>query len=221
MPSPDGPDGPVRLLIVDDHELLAGTLAVVLRQRGLEVHTANGPTPDAVVRAARELEPALVLLDLDLGPGMGCGLDLVHPLSEVGTRVVMMTGIQDRARLGACVEAGAVGIVSKTAAFDELVDTVERAAHGETVMAEPERTALLDAVAAQRRADAGRVGRFATLSPRERSVLAGLVAGESPEAIARRSYVSLATVRSHIRSILLKLGVRSQLAAVAMARAAG
>ena len=221
MAGPEGRDGPVRLLIVEDHELLAGTLAVVLRQRGLEVHTANGPTVEAVIEAARQLEPALVLLDLDLGAGMGSGLDLVHPLSDLGTRVVMMTGIQDRARLGACVEAGAVGIVSKTAAFDQLVDTVERAAHGETVMGEPERAALLDELAAHRRADAARLRGFATLSPRERSVLAGLVAGESPEAIARRSYVSLATVRSHIRSILLKLGVNSQLAAVAMARVAG
>jgi DNA-binding NarL/FixJ family response regulator len=221
LASPEGRDGPVRLLIVEDHELLAGTLAVVLRQRGLEVHTANGPTVEAVIEAARQLEPALVLLDLDLGAGMGSGLDLVHPLSDLGTRVVMMTGIQDRARLGACVEAGAVGIVSKTAAFDQLVDTVERAAHGETVMGEPERAALLDELAAHRRADAKRLAPFESLSARERDVLRQIVEGKQAAAIAKDSYVSLATVRTQIRSILLKLEVTSQVAAVALARQGG
>lgn len=216
-----GAAGPLRLLIVEDHELLAGTLALALRHRGLEVETAAGPTPGAVVERTRQLAPVLVLLDLDLGPTLGSGLDLVGPLSAVGGRVVMMTGVTDRARLAACVEAGAAGIVAKTTAFEALVDAVRRAAEGETLLAPEERHALLADLRAHRRAEGHRMAPFGALTPREQAVLAGLVAGDPAEAIAARSYVSMATVRSQIRAILLKLGVRSQLAAVAMAREAG
>jgi len=211
----------MRLLIVEDHELLAGTMAMALRQHGFEVHAAAGPSPDAVVEMARELAPVLVLLDLDLGPPLGDGHDLVRPLVDAGGQVVMVTGVTDRARLGACIEAGASGLVSKSAGFAVLVETVERAARGASLLRDDERQALLEEARARRRADQERLAPFNTLSPREQAVLVRLLTGESAETIAGRSYVSLATVRSHIRAILLKLDVNSQLAAVALARDAG
>lgn len=211
----------MRVLVVEDHELLAGTLALALRQEGLDVHTATGPTPDAVVDLARQLAPALVLLDLDLGPPLGDGLGLVPDLVATGARVVMVTGVTDRARLGACIEAGASGVVSKAAGFERLIAAVQHAAEGRPVMADDERHALLAETRAHRRAEDARLAPFRALTPREQAVLARLVAGESAETIAARSYVSLATVRSQIRSVLLKLGVNSQLAAVAVARDAG
>lgn len=211
----------MRLLIVEDHELLAGTMALALRQRGLEVHTAAGPSPDAVVDTARQLAPVLVLLDLELGPPLGSGLDLIRPLTEAGARVVMVTGVTERARLGACVEAGATGLVSKAGGFEVLVETVQRAAEGTPLLRDDERQALLDEVRHSRRTDRDRLAPFGALSPREQAVLARLLDGESAETIAERTYVSVATVRSHIRAILLKLGVNSQLAAVALARRSG
>jgi two-component system nitrate/nitrite response regulator NarL len=220
-PSADGQGGATKVLIVEDHELLAGTMALALRQEGLDVHAASGPSPAAVVELARTLAPALVLLDLDLGPAMGSGLDLISPLIDAGGRVVMVTGVADRARLGACLEAGAAGVVSKAAEFSVLIDTVRRAVEGLPLLREEERQSLLEEARHRRRADHDRLAPFETLSPREQAVLVRLLAGESAETIAERSFVSLATVRSHIRAILLKLGVKSQLAAVAMARNAG
>jgi DNA-binding NarL/FixJ family response regulator len=211
----------MKVLIVEDHELLAGTMAMALRQQGLEVHSAGGPSAAAVVDLARQLAPVLVLLDLDLGPSLASGLDLIHPLVSAGARVVMVTGVTDRARLGACLEAGAVGVVSKATEFSVLIDTVHRAIDGVPVMPAEERQALLKAARDRRRADEERFAPFHTLTAREQAVLAHLLAGESAETIAEKSYVSLATVRSHIRAILLKLGVNSQLAAVALARDAG
>ena len=211
----------MNVLIVEDHELLAGTMAMALRQQGFDVHAAAGPSPDDVVEAARRLVPVLVLLDLELGPPLGSGLDLVRPLVDAGARVVMVTGVTDRARLGACIEAGAAGVVSKGAEFTVLMETVKRAADGVAVLRDDERRALLDEARRRRRADHDRLAPFATLSPREQAVLRRLMAGESAETIADRSFVSLATVRSQIRAILLKLGVNSQLAAVALARQAG
>lgn len=211
----------MKVLIVEDHELLAGTMAMALRQQGLEVHAAAGPSGAAVVELARKLAPVLILLDLDLGAALGSGLDLIRPLVATGARVVMVTGVADQARLGACLEAGAVGVVSKAAEFSVLIETVNRAIDGGPLMRDEDRQALLDAARDRRRADHDRLAPFDALSPKEQAVLVHLLAGESAETIAERSYVSLATVRSHIRAILLKLGVNSQLAAVALARNAG
>ncbi|HTJ77028.1 MAG TPA: response regulator transcription factor [Acidimicrobiales bacterium] len=221
MPPPEDAGRPWPVLIVEDHELLSGTLALALRQRGLEVGTLNGPAAEAVIEAARQRAPALVLLDLDLGPVLGDGVDLVRPLVEAGARVVIMSGDGDRARLGSCVEAGASGVVSKASTFDDLIAAVERTARGEQLLTEEERQSLLAELRSRRRSDDERLGPFAPLTPREQAVLAGLMAGEPAEVIAQSAYVSVATVRSQIRGILRKLGVTSQLAAVALARDAG
>ncbi|MDQ3898377.1 MAG: response regulator [Actinomycetota bacterium] len=214
-------DSPLCLLLVEDHQLLAGTLAMALRAQGLDVQTAAGPSCEAVVELAGRMAPVLVLLDLDLGPPLGNGLDLIGPLIEAGATVVVVTGVTDRARLGRCLEAGARGVISKATDFERLVEAVRGAAEGRPILREDERHALLAEARARRRSDDERLGPFRSLSPREQAVLAGLLAGDSAETIAQRSYVSLATVRSQIRAILLKLGVNSQLAAVAMAREAG
>ncbi len=206
------------MVIVEDHELLATALALALRQQGLEVETVAGPTVDDVVGAIGRLAPVLVLLDLDLGPPLGSGLDLIEVLTRAGGRVVMMTGVVERARLGACIEAGAVGIVSKAAGFGDLVDAIGRAVAGEDLLTAQQRQSLLGELRAGRQATQSRMAPFAALSPREQAVLVRMLAGDSADTIARLSYVSLATVRSHIRSILNKLGVKSQLAAVALAR---
>jgi DNA-binding NarL/FixJ family response regulator len=211
---------PDHLLVVEDHLLLATALAMALRQLGLAVETAAGPSAETIVHRVRQLAPVLVLLDLELGAPLGSGLDLIGPLISAGGQVVMMTGVIDRLRLAACVEAGAIGIVNKAAGFADLVDAIRRVAAGEELLTHGQRQVLLNELGNQRRADRVRLAPFATLSPREKAVLTALLAGESAETIAQRSYVSLATIRSQIRSILVKLGVKSQLAAVALARRA-
>jgi DNA-binding NarL/FixJ family response regulator len=213
--------GGVDALIVENHELLASTLALALRQHGLRAETVAGPSPEAVVEEARQVRPAVVLLDLNLGPPLGSGLDLIGPLVDTGTRVVMMTGVIDPVRLATCVEAGACGIVNKTSGFDELIEAIGRAVRGEALMTDAQRQSLLSELRASRAADRERLARFRGLSRREQEVLARLMAGQSAQTIADQSFVSLATVRTQIRSILLKLGTNSQLAAVAMARDAG
>jgi DNA-binding NarL/FixJ family response regulator len=212
---------PFRLLIVEDHQLVAGTLALALRDHGLEVETTAGPFREQVIDVAARFSPDLVLLDLELGEGLGSGVDLVPPLTETGAAVVIMTGVTERARLAACVEAGAVGIINKADGFEELVEAVRRFAGGEVMLTEDQRQNLLAELRARRSADRARLRPFEQLTAREQSVLERMVSGDSAETIAAGSYVSLATVRSHIQAIFRKLGVNSQLAAVAMARDAG
>lgn len=214
------PPDPLRLLLVDDHDLLSGAVSFALRARGLEVETISGPAPADVAAAAGRLAPVLVLLDLDLGP-LGSGLDLIRPLVEAGATVVMLTGVTERAQLAACVEAGASGLLAKTIPFDDLVEAVATVAARGTLLDGAGREGLLADLRARRAADRRRLAPFDTLTAREREVLAHLMDGKSAEAVAAALFVSVATVRSQIQAILRKLGVNSQLAAVALAREAG
>lgn len=214
-------DARLRVLIADDHELIADGLAVALGADGIESTVVTGPTVEAIVAAASEFRPDVVLLDLDLGGGVGSGLHLISPLSDLGASVVMLTGVTDDESLAECLEAGAYGLARKSEPFDRLVGKVHAAAEGREVTPPHERFGLLDRLQAHRRDRQERLAPFEALTAREADVLAGLLHGLQAEAIARRSFVSISTVRSQIRSILQKLEVNSQLAAVALARDAG
>jgi two-component system nitrate/nitrite response regulator NarL len=209
-----------RLLLVDDHQLLVETLQMSLRATGLDVSVAPCGSFDEVLAEAAAVRPDLVVLDLDL-QGAGYGYDLVAPLRELGAEVLVLTGTTDRLELARCIEAGALGIASKANGFANVLDQVRRAADGETVTPITERTQLLADLQAHRRAAEKRMAPFEALSARERDVLRQIVDGNQAAAIAEASFVSLATVRTQIRSILMKLDVTSQVAAVALARQHG
>lgn len=206
-------------MVVEDHGLLAQSLHVALTAEGMAVHVP--PLEHAEILAAAEREkPVVVLLDLDLGPLGGDGSALIEPLSLSGARVVVVSGTVDRVRLAGCLESGAYGLLSKAVPLEELVDTVRRAASGEAVVTDASRQLLLSELRAARNARRQELAPLESLSPREQQVLTALMDGRSAAEIARDSVVSEATVRTQIRSILTKLGVRSQLAAVSLARRA-
>lgn len=208
------------VFIVEDHALLAQSLRLALVADGFEVQVASSLTPEDVLAAAEQFRPDVTLLDLDLGR-RGSALPLIGPLRELGGCVVMVTAETNHARLGECVEAGALGIVPKSAPFDDLVEAIKEAAALRSLMPKPQRDELLAEMRRQHAEEKARFAAFTRLTTREQQVLVGLCDGKSAETIAKESFVSLATVRSQIRSLLQKLGVNSQLAAVAMARRAG
>jgi two-component system, NarL family, nitrate/nitrite response regulator NarL len=209
-----------RLLLVDDHRLLVETLLMSLTQAGFSVSASPCGSFDEVLAEAGASRPTLVVLDLDL-QGAGYGYDLIGPLRELGAQVLVLTGTTDRMELARCLEAGALGIASKAHGFGSVLDHIRRAAEGESVTPITERTQLLADLANHRRAEDKRKAPFEALSSRERDVLRQIVEGQQAAAIAKTSYVSLATVRTQIRSILMKLDVTSQVAAVALARQGG
>jgi two-component system nitrate/nitrite response regulator NarL len=212
-------DGP-RLLLVDDHQLLVETLQMSLTQAGFTVSVAPCRSFDEVLTEAAAVRPNLVVLDLDL-QGAGYGYDLIAPLRGLGAQVLVLTGTVERIELARCLEAGALGIANKAHGFINVLDQIRRAADGETVTPITEKMQLLADLTAHRREQEKRKAPFEALSPRERDVLRQIVEGKQAAAIAKDSYVSLATVRTQIRSILLKLDVTSQVAAVALARQGG
>ncbi|MGH3872155.1 MAG: LuxR C-terminal-related transcriptional regulator [Pseudonocardiaceae bacterium] len=204
------------VLIVDDHELLSCALVIALGSRGL---SAQQLSPQELLTRLDQPAPpgGLVLLDLDLGAGID-GARLVGPLRRAGWRVLVITGSRDQAHIAAAVAAGAVGWVPKTAPFDDLVAHAVRAAQGRSLVTDTARLRMTDVANAAREATAQRRRRWQQLTPREREILDCLASGLRAGAIAEKFTVSVATVRTQIRSILAKLEVSSQLEAVALTR---
>jgi DNA-binding NarL/FixJ family response regulator len=209
-----------RILIVDDHKLVAVGLQLALRSRGWEVQVADGPTVEAVIERARDFDPDCVLLDLHLG-ALGNGRDMIGPLRESSRAVVMLTGETDRLLLAACLEAGADGWIGKDAFLDDVVARVEDTLAGRPPIGVSQRQELLDDLRVHRAGLERSLSPFERLTPREQLVLGALVDGLSGEEIAEAHFVAVTTVRSQVQGILRKLGVRSQLAAVATANRAG
>lgn len=209
-----------RLFLVEDHEILTKTLSVALSAEGFEVKVAEDLAPDALLEVAQAFRPDVVLLDIDLGEH-GSGIDLIPQLDELGTRVLMLTGTRDPLLLAESVEAGAVGVVLKSSGFEDLVENARKAASGDEVLSDAQRVELLGRLRIARAAERKRRMKLNRLTDREGEVLEALMDGKTADAIATESTVSLNTVRTHIRSILMKLEVNSQIAAVAVAREAG
>lgn len=210
----------VRVMVVEDHGLLAQSLRLALTAEGMAVCVPALDPADILAMAEQE-QPEVVLLDLDLGPLGGDGSILIEPLALSGARVIVVTGVTDRVRLAACIESGAAGLLSKEESLGELIKTVSRCAAGEIILDLLTRDRLLSELREARSAYRKDHAPFATLTKREQQILSEVMAGKSVAQIAACEYVSEATVRTHIRGILSKLGVKSQLAAVAEARRVG
>lgn len=207
------------LLIVDDHEGVARALASLLEAAGFEpVHVAH-TSGDALTLCERE-RPDLLTVDLDLVEGDG--LDLLRALRrDHPTRTaVVLTATGTAEAAVASLRAGAAGFVPKSTSSEELVQALEAAVAGHVwlplpligpvvhLLLEPpppnDWQALVD-----------------TLSAREREVLQLMVRGLSRREIASTLFISLNTVRTHVKSILAKLGVHASLEAVSLALRAG
>lgn len=207
---------PTRVLIVEDHAILTQSLSLSLRLEGMEPLVASRLDEHSVLADARRLRPHLVLLDLHLG-GEGDALPLIGPLASTGSQVLILTGSTDEALQGAALDAGAVSILHKGESLDQLCQNIRDVIDGHIVMRPARRDELLQ----KSRRRSALEAKLRSLSPREAEVLSALIEGMSAETIASALFVSVATVRSHIRSILRKVDVTSQLAAVAAARRAG
>jgi DNA-binding NarL/FixJ family response regulator len=209
------------VLIVEDHQLLAQSLALALTAEGFVVRVAALYSAEAILEAFEESAAGIVLLDLDLGGCVGDGLALVAPLHERGGRVLVVSGTGDRPRLARCLEQGAVGILPKSTPYEQLVEAVIKVSAGEEVIRPQERHEMLAELRAWRARERQERAPFEALTARESQVLGALMDGEGCEAIASAWFVSEATVRTQIRGVLTKLGVSSQLAAAALAQRVG
>jgi DNA-binding NarL/FixJ family response regulator len=217
------PASEANVVIVDDHQLFAQSLEIALNAAGHEAERIELPVSSStgpLISKVLSRRPKLLLLDLDLGP-YGDGFALIEPISRAGTDVVVVTGTEEPGRWARAVMSGARKVLAKTSPLSTVVTTVDRLLKGLPVMTREERDLLLDAWTKQREGNEQLWDMFDQLTLRESEVLGLLMQGHTVRDVARHSNTAETTVRSQVKSILAKLEVSSQLAAVGLAYQVG
>ena len=199
-----------RTLVVDDHPLTRAALVGLLEQHDFPVVAEAGDGAEAIDRA-RELQPDIVLLDLSM-PGMD-GLEALPRVRAAAPKceVVVLTASGTEENLLAAIRAGAAGYLLKTEPPERIAEFLAGVAHGEAALSGEVARRLLDRVRDGGRLDSGVPEAIAEkLSAREVEVLLLLDEHLGTDDIAKRLYISEHTVRSHVKSLLRKLGVFSR-----------
>ncbi|MDP8947002.1 MAG: response regulator transcription factor [Actinomycetota bacterium] len=202
-----------RLLLVEDHASLRQTLAFVFDQQpDFEVVAQAGSLGEAR-RVMRGREADLGVIDLALPDGEG--VELIEDLREANPlfAALVLTASLDRTEHARAIEAGAAGVLHKSADVDEIMDATRRLAAGETLISPEELAEMLHLAGESREARAS----IEQLTPRELQVLKALAEGLSNKEIAERLHMSVDTERTHMMNILNKLGVHSRLQALLFA----
>lgn len=200
-------------MLVDDHRMFTQALQGLLAgEPGIEP-VGVAASVDEALALLEAAEPDVVLMDIDL-PGAS-GIEGTRKIRRrrPDTAVVIVTSHDDPALVTDAIRAGACGYVLKTRAVDELVSIIRQAAAGGMVLSPADVPEVVDRRAVGRRnLDASH-----RLTDREMDVLRELASGRTTDQIADSLYISVLTVRSHVKSILAKLGVHSKLEAVTYA----
>jgi len=208
----------IRILLVDDHALFRQPLAFMLeREPDMTVTGQAGTLAEArqAIQSAGSVDVAIV----DLGLPDGDGVELIRDLRALNPHalVLVVTAQADRQRWAEALEAGAAGVLHKSASLDQIIDAIRRLHAGGHLLSPAELLGLLRLASERRTRDAVARAALGKLTPRERDVLQALAEGLSDKEIAQRLHISVETVRTHMVNILGKLGVESRLQALVMA----
>ncbi|KAB1923995.1 response regulator transcription factor [Micromonospora noduli] len=201
----------VRVLVADDQEIVRTGLTIILNtQPGIEVVGGAGDGRQAV-ELARRLRPDVCLFDIRM-PGMD-GIEatraLAGPTVPEPLAVVVITTFDLDEYVYAALRAGARGFLLKEAGPDLLSQAVHAAANGDALIAPSVTTRLLKAFADADPA-APRAQPIEALTDREEQVLVAVARGRTNQEIADELYITLSTVKSHVTSLMMKLGVRNR-----------
>jgi DNA-binding NarL/FixJ family response regulator len=205
----------IRVLLVDDHQLLTGSLSALLsREPDMEVVGVAGSVADAKALAKDRVD--VVLMDYRLPDGTGAEATRAIKARWPAARVVMLTAVNDDETILESIQAGADGYLTKDRAVDEVVSAVRAAHAGETLLPRSVIVGIAQRVVAAR--DRGTERRqIEPLTPRELEVLKALTEGLSTPEICERLFIAPNTLRTHVQNIMGKLRVHSKLEAVAFA----
>jgi DNA-binding NarL/FixJ family response regulator len=211
----------IRVLIADDQVLVrAGFRAILEMEEDLEV-VGEAVDGGEAVSVARALRPDVVLMDVRM-PGVD-GIEATRQLLRDGDapRVLMLTTFDLDEYVYEAMKAGASGFLLKDALRDQLVSAVRTVAAGDALMAPALVRRLIEDYVRRPAPSSGPPAELDALTEREREVLMLIARGLSNREIARRLFLSEATVRSHVTHILAKLGLRDRVQAVVLAYETG
>ena len=216
------PSAPIRVLVVDDQELVRSGFCVILDAAdGITVvgEAANG---EAAVSQVAEHEPDVVLMDIRM-PGMD-GLEATRRITgapEAAPKVVMLTTFDLDDYVYEALRAGASGFLLKDSPRHDLIAAVRAAAAGDALLAPSVTRRLIEQFARRPPETSPSPSQLASLTARERDVLLLLARGHSNAEIATVLFVSEATVKTHVGNLLAKLGLRDRVQAVILAYETG
>lgn len=201
---------PLRVMLVDDHDMVRRGMSVFLQalpDMELVGEAADGEEALALIAEAR---PDVILMDV-LMPGMG-GIEATRRIKVAypSVQILMLSSSKEEEAIKAALQAGAIGYVLKNISIEEMAQALRNAARGQSTLSPAVTQALVAATARPPEPDYH-------LTERERELLGLLVHGLSNPDIAQHLTISLSTVKFHISSILAKLGASSRTEAVAMA----
>jgi DNA-binding NarL/FixJ family response regulator len=216
MPTPEA-IAPLRLVLVDDHEIVLHGLDAMLTHFADQVVIAGtaATTAEALQLVSSE-QPDIVLCDVRIGKESGLDLCRQVTVQHPATKVVLLTVYDDEAYLFQALRVGAAGYILKRVDGRELVAQLRRVQEGETVI-DPALAGRVALSAARLSAGEFWPGAHLGLTQRESEVLSLLVSGHSNKAVAAKLVVSEDTVKTHVRGLYRKLGVNDRSGAIAVA----
>src|SRR5213595_950712 len=213
-------ENPVRVLLVDDHDLFRTGLRNLLEEQGVEI---VGEAADGVqaVRMVRELAPDVVVMDLNM-PGMG-GVEATRQVTTAAplTKVVVLTISDQDSDVLDAILAGACGYLLKDASIDELMAGINAASIGESLISSHIAGKVLQRIRATSSQPEIAEAIRTELSDREIQVLKLIANGKDNAMIAGELHISPKTVKNHISNILMKLQIDNRIQAAVYAVRSG
>ncbi|MFM9280497.1 response regulator transcription factor [Paenibacillus jiagnxiensis] len=202
----NGTDNPIKVLLVDDHEMVRIGLAAVLgTEDGIEVVGEAGSGEEGI-RLAAEYQPDVILMDLVMD-----GMDGIEATRQVlkqhpQCKVIVLTSYLDDEKMYPVIEAGAFSYLLKTSRAAEIADAIRAAARGQSVLESQVASKMMDRF----RRPQAEAPAHADLTEREMEVLRLLAQGKSNQDIADELIIGIKTVKFHVTNLLAKLGVEDR-----------
>jgi DNA-binding NarL/FixJ family response regulator len=204
---------PLRLLVVDDHEVVRqGLVALLERRPGFDVVAQAGSVAESIAAAAR-YQPDLVIMDVRLPDGSGIEACRDIRAARPETRVVMLTSYPDEEAVLSAIIAGASGYLLKQIRGRDLVSALESVGRGESLLDPAVTEKVLERV--RRVATGSATDELADLTAQERKILLLVAEGKTNKEIAAEIFLSDKTVKNYVSSILSKLNLQRRAQAAA------
>ena len=203
----------LRILVVDDHEVVREGLVALLERRAAFSVVAQAGTAAQAIEAARTYRPDLVIMDIRLPDGSGIEATREIRAENPAIRVIMLTSYPDEEAVFAAIVAGASGYLLKQIRGSDLIATLEAVGRGESLLDPAVTEKVLERI--RRIATGTFTDGLAQLTPNERRVLALVAEGQTNKEIACQVFLSDKTVKNYVSSILAKLNLQRRAQAAA------
>ncbi len=204
--------GQVRIMLVDDHEVVRVGLRSLLERRPNFAIVGEAGDGDEAIEMALQSKPDVIIMDIRL-PTVS-GIEACREIRDERpeTRVIMLTSYADDEAVYGSIIAGASGYLLKQTRGQDLAGAIERVSRGESLL-DPSVTEKV--LRRMRQLSEGETDELSALSPQERKILAGIAEGKTNKEIAQEVFLSDKTVKNYVSSILSKLNLRRRSEAAA------